>query len=182
MNCLSMNPPYKKILRLNFSPKWIFSWVYIYLFFHWLLDNVKNRNNIWKIPSMCHTLDSVIPVFLLCLWFLFHKSLLLKSPLPQIWVLNFLRVVFGPLFFSFYFLSMGSLIYSHKFNFCLYDDGFQVPISSFYLSSEYTILFLNLYYIYIWITFRYLKLNILKTEWIPFSQYILTQHIVAPSI
>ena len=78
-------------------------------------------------------------------------------------------------FLSFSFDSLNSLICLHEFNFCVYEDHFQVLVSSL-LPSEFKILFIHITSVLGCL--KYIKSNILKTQLMIFSQYFLPQSTV----
>lgn len=83
----------------------------------------------WKIPTVHVIVVSVIPVFPSCLWVLFCNHLYqnLFYPKYECWIFPGLSITHFP--FILFCLPV-SLIYGHEFIFCVYEDGFHVPIFS----------------------------------------------------
>lgn len=114
-------------------------------------------------------------MFLLWFW-IFYNPLcwILLYPKSECWIS---QVYLQP-FLSFSFVSLDSLICLHEFNFYIYEDHFQVPVSRL-LPSEFKILFI--YITSVLGCLKYIKSNILKTQLMIFSQYFLPQSTVGLS-
>lgn len=161
----------RRPLGLIYLSEYFYKYSSIHISTQSQIADVK-RNIIWKLTSISHTVVSSVPGFLLWFWIFFYNPLcwILLYPKSECWIS---QVYLQPVL-SFSFVSLDSLICLHEFNFCIYEDHFQVPVSSL-LPSEFKILFIHIISVLGYL--NYCKSNILKTQ-LMIPQYFLPQSTV----